>query len=197
LPPGVPYVTEVQQLSAADARIVHVMPSPLDMALFPEPEHATATNNDAPFGVPYVTDVQLLSAADERLVQSVPGVPGGSNGILLGVGVLDFVPLRVPLGVSVFDIVPLRVPLGVPLGVGVFDIVPLGVPLGVPLSVGVFDIVPLGVGVFDIVPMKSAKGVGLATTLLTKPCGFAILKTESPKETTERRKTIMNAMFGV
>ena len=47
-----PYVTPYQLLSAAEVRLVHVIPSGLVITRLPEPENATATNKP----LPYVTD---------------------------------------------------------------------------------------------------------------------------------------------
>ena len=65
-----PYVTDRQLLSAADVRLVQVVPSGLVITRFPDPVALTATNKP----LPYVTEYQALSDADERLVQSIPFV---------------------------------------------------------------------------------------------------------------------------
>jgi hypothetical protein len=62
-----PYVTDLQELFAAEAREVQLMPSGLVMTRLLEPAPATATNS--PF--PNVTDSQLLSAAELRAVQEM------------------------------------------------------------------------------------------------------------------------------
>ena len=57
-------------MSAADVRLVQVVPSGLVITRFPDPVALTATNKPSP----YVTEYQALSDADERLVQSIPFV---------------------------------------------------------------------------------------------------------------------------
>ena len=59
---------ELQEISAAEVRLVQVIPSGLVITRFPVPEKATATKSP----LPYVTEFQLLSAADVRLVQVTP-----------------------------------------------------------------------------------------------------------------------------
>jgi hypothetical protein len=71
-PVAPPHVTESQPLSAADVRLVQVMPSGLVMTRLPVPLKETATNFSCPVGPPHVTEYQPLSAADVRLVQVMP-----------------------------------------------------------------------------------------------------------------------------
>ena len=69
-----PYVTEIQVKSPADAPPVHVIPSGLvitrllKVGLVPP----TATNNPLPLTVPYVTEYQSSASTDARLVQVIP-----------------------------------------------------------------------------------------------------------------------------
>ena len=62
--------TLLQVLSAADVRIVHVIPSGLVMTLFPVPFSETATNKYN--SGDQHTDRQELSAADVRVIQFTP-----------------------------------------------------------------------------------------------------------------------------
>ena len=63
-----PYVTDRQLLSAAEVRLVQVMPSGLVMTRLPEPSPATATK----IPLPYVTERHVLSAAEDWLAQVMP-----------------------------------------------------------------------------------------------------------------------------
>ena len=56
-------MTEVHALSAAEVRLVQVIPSGLVITRFPVPFADTATKSPAP----YVTEVHALSAADVLL----------------------------------------------------------------------------------------------------------------------------------
>jgi len=79
-PAGPPHVTDVQSLSAALDRIVHLTPSGLVITLLPVPLAATATNVSDPAGPPHVTDVQSLSAALDRIVHVTPDGGGDDTG---------------------------------------------------------------------------------------------------------------------
>ena len=63
-----PYATDSQELSAAEVRLVQVMPSGLVITRLTAPDKATATNSP----LPYVTEYQSLSVAEVRIVQSAP-----------------------------------------------------------------------------------------------------------------------------
>ncbi|MBJ7334839.1 MAG: hypothetical protein JHD05_09535 [Thermoleophilia bacterium] len=63
-----PYVTESQELLAAEVLDVQVMPSGLVITRSLVPEAETATNRP----LPYVTERQELSAADALDVQVMP-----------------------------------------------------------------------------------------------------------------------------
>lgn len=71
-PVAPPHVTESQPLSAADVRLVQVMPSGLVMTRLYVPVEATATNFCCPAGPPHVTERQALTAAGVRLAQVMP-----------------------------------------------------------------------------------------------------------------------------
>src|SRR5258706_430624 len=62
------YVIAVQELSAAEVRLVQVIPSGLVITLFPVPEEDTAANKPAP----YVTLRQTVLVAEVRIVQVIP-----------------------------------------------------------------------------------------------------------------------------
>ena len=72
-------MTDDQLLSAAEVRIVQVMPSGLVITRLPAPVLETATKSP----LPYVTEVQSLSAAEVRIVQVIPaGLTGvGTDGV--------------------------------------------------------------------------------------------------------------------
>jgi len=67
-----PYVTEYQELSAAEVRLDQVIPSGLVITLLPVPLALTATNKPLPYVIEYHRRISISSAAAVRLVQVIP-----------------------------------------------------------------------------------------------------------------------------